>query len=581
LNQGKTLGIFQLESGGMRDLARQLHIDKFEEIIAVGALYRPGPMEMIPSFINRKHGKEDIEIDHPLMADILKETYGIIVYQEQVMQIAQTLANYSLGEGDVLRRAMGKKDKEEMSRQGEKFKQGALANHLSQETAMMIFDKVEKFASYGFNKSHATAYAYLTYVTSFLKANYTKEWMSALMTCDLDDLTKVAKHIQESQSLNIDILPPDVNESFSEFFPTNKGIRFSLGAIKGIGEGVVETIVKEREKNGFFTSLTQFIQCIDSKKVGKKATESLIDAGCFDFTGQSRAYMKKMLDEMHDLVVKQQKEKQHGIMDLFSKDHTLAFDEKEIKITVEDNKLERLKKEKELLGFYLTGHPLSEYDEIIKKLGCIPLNEIRELPHNSVLQAAFVLDTVQTKISKNQKKFAIIVISDGVERFELPVWADIYLEKAFLLEENRLLYGIFVVDQSEEAPKLSVRLIDDLTTMNDEKMMEYQTTYESLKKQTQHIQKKKKIEEVQQIVNTPKEVQIVVDIEKLQMTSILQLKKLFEDYAGSYPVQIHFYQEQRSVQTLWINHNYGISYTAEFEKAVRQFSFCLDVRLTK
>ncbi|MBU6446224.1 MAG: DNA polymerase III subunit alpha, partial [Verrucomicrobia bacterium] len=206
LNQGKTLGVFQLESGGMQDLAQQLHIDTFEEIIAVGALYRPGPMDMIPSFINRKHGREAIEIDHPQMLDILSETYGVMVYQEQVMQIASALAGYSLGEGDVLRRAMGKKDKEEMTRQREKFVDGCSVKGIDRDTAIKIFDKIEKFASYGFNKSHAAAYAYLSYTTAYLKANYPKEWMAALMTCDQHDITKLAKFIGEAKSLHIDVL---------------------------------------------------------------------------------------------------------------------------------------------------------------------------------------------------------------------------------------------------------------------------------------------------------------------------------------------------------------------------------------
>jgi DNA polymerase-3 subunit alpha len=269
LNQGKTMGIFQLESGGMQDLAKQLHIDKFEEIIAVGALYRPGPMEMIPSFINRKHKREMIEIDHPLMTDILSETYGIMVYQEQVMAIASKLAGYTLGEGDVLRRAMGKKDKEEMARQREKFRTGALKNGIDETTSMLIFDKVEKFASYGFNKSHAAAYGYLSYVTAYLKANYPSEWMAALMTSDRDDLSKVTKHIREAQTFGIAILPPDVNESGKEFVATLRGIRFAMGGIKGVGEGVVEAILEEREKDLSNPCMTLFSVLIREKSAKK------------------------------------------------------------------------------------------------------------------------------------------------------------------------------------------------------------------------------------------------------------------------------------------------------------------------
>ncbi|MBS0627018.1 MAG: DNA polymerase III subunit alpha, partial [Verrucomicrobia bacterium] len=318
LNQGKTQGIFQLESGGMQELARQLHVDKFEEIIAVGALYRPGPMEMIPSFIQRKHGNEPIEIDHPFMADILAETYGIMVYQEQVMQIASKLANYSLGEGDVLRRAMGKKDKEEMARQREKFQEGALVNGIDAETSMRIFDKIEKFASYGFNKSHAAAYGYLTYVTAYLKANYPMEWMAALMTSDKDDVTKVAKMIRESQSNGIAVLPPGINESNKAFVATPEGIRFAMSGIKGVGEGVVDAILLERKEKGPFISLYQFIRRMDIKKVGKKSIENLIEAGCFDFTTWSRPALLESVDPIFSSVAKEQKDASVGFIDFFS-----------------------------------------------------------------------------------------------------------------------------------------------------------------------------------------------------------------------------------------------------------------------
>ncbi|MGH2639043.1 MAG: DNA polymerase III subunit alpha, partial [Rhabdochlamydiaceae bacterium] len=264
MNQGKLNGIFQMESSGMQELSRQLHIDKFEEVIAVVALYRPGPMEMIPSFIQRKHGKEPIEIDHPLMKEVLSETYGIMVYQEQVMSIASLLANYTLGEGDVLRRAMGKKDREEMARQRDKFRKGAQEKGIDPDLSMRIFDKIEKFASYGFNKSHAAAYGYLAYVTAYLKANYPGEWMAALLTCDRDDVTKVAKLVGECLAMNLPILPPDLNESGHEFVATSKGIRFAMSGIKGVGGGVVEAILQERKKSGAFRSLFDFCQRIDT-----------------------------------------------------------------------------------------------------------------------------------------------------------------------------------------------------------------------------------------------------------------------------------------------------------------------------
>ena len=317
LNQGKTQGVFQLESTGMQELTKKLHIDKFEEIIAVSALYRPGPMEMIPSFINRKHGKENIEIDHPLMKEVISETYGIVVYQEQVMQIASLLANYSLGEGDILRRAMGKKDKKEMAKQREKFRIGSSKKGIDEKKGMEIFDKIEKFASYGFNKSHAAAYGYLSYVTAYLKANYPKEWIAALMTCDSDDLTKVSKHIAESEAMQITILAPDINESGIEFVAAALGIRFAMAGIKGVGKGSVEVVMKERRKRGPYKSLYDFFKRIDHAKVGKKAVENLIHGGCFDFTHWTRQELIQSINPMFEQTSREQKELALGVMDFF------------------------------------------------------------------------------------------------------------------------------------------------------------------------------------------------------------------------------------------------------------------------
>ncbi|MGE0669300.1 MAG: DNA polymerase III subunit alpha, partial [Parachlamydiales bacterium] len=471
LNQGRTMGIFQLESPGMQDLAKQLHIDKFEEIIAVGALYRPGPMEMIPSFINRKHGRETIEIDHPLMEDILLETYGIMVYQEQVMQIASRLAGYTLGEGDVLRRAMGKKDHDEMSRQREKFRLGALNNGIDEQTSMRIFDKVEKFASYGFNKSHAAAYGYLSYVTAYFKANYPSEWMAALMTSDRDDLSKVTKVIRECQTMGIAILPPDVNESGKMFVPTDRGIRFAMSGIKGVGEGVVEAILEEREKAGPFASLYDFVRRIDTRKVGKKVIENLIEAGCFDFTGWSRPALLISVDPIFDAAAKDQKDAAKGIMNLFS----LIDNEKEqsfhtppeVKDPVSKQKI--LKREYELLGFYLNGHPLDDFRSSLQRLSCVPLKELENLPNGSVCRVAFIIEAISVKISaKSQRKFAILTISDGIDRFELPIWPDLYEDKALLLLENQLLYAVIQLERQEGELKLQCRWLDDLTKADEE-----------------------------------------------------------------------------------------------------------------
>ena len=478
LNQGQTSGIFQLESSGMQELAKQLHIDKFEEIIAVAALYRPGPMEMIPSFIARKHGTEKIEYDHEWLVDILQETYGIMVYQEQVMQLASKLAGYSLGEGDVLRRAMGKKDKEEMKNQRSKFRDGALAKGIQESTAMMIFDKVEKFASYGFNKSHAAAYGYLSYVTAFLKANYTGEWMAALMTCDMTDLSKVAKHIRECQSIDIKILPPDVNISENTFVATENGVLFALTAIKGVGESVVAAIVQERKDNGCYKNIEDFIQRVDTTTVGKKAIENLILAGCFDFTTWSRRQLSVYLLEKFDAVVKEKKERASGIMDMFVSDGPNETELVPPKVENELEKIQMLSIEKELLGFYVTGHPLSEYTEFIEPLECTPLDKLADLPDREAIKAVFVVDTLQVRISqRTQKKFAILVISDGLERYELPVWPELFESSAHLLDENALLLGVLQIDKREETLRLNAKWLGGLSDCKENGIEKFEEAY--------------------------------------------------------------------------------------------------------
>lgn len=568
LNQGRTLGVFQMESGGMQDLARHLHLDKFEEIIAVLSLYRPGPMDMIPSFINRKHGREPIDNDHPWMKDILSETYGIMVYQEQVMQIASKLANYSLGEGDVLRRAMGKKDMDQMAKQREKFRLGALQNNIDDATSMHIFDKMEKFAAYGFNKSHAAAYGFLTYVTAYLKANYPKEWMAALMTCDRDDISKVAKFIRECQAMGITMLPPDVNESGSEFTATPQGIRFAISGIKGVGEGVVEAIIHERTRKGAFTSIYQFFKRIDTRKVGKKAVENLVDAGCFDFTGWSRDALRLSIDPIFESVAKEQKETATGVLSLFSKlgDTQEARFNRPPAVVNKTTKIEILLKEKELLGFFLTGHPMDAYRSILQRLSCIALRKVSELEHDAVFRSAVIVESVQVRVSsKNQRKFAILMVSDGIERYELPIWSELYEEKGLLLKENQLLYAVLQVEKKEEI-RLSCRWFDDLTQVNESMIEACDRAYDKAKQQAQRFASKKS--EKPFVKNAQKEPEkktmkaeklvIQADMDKMRLSHILQMKEIFNSHRGPAPIQIDFKGDIKGNASLHIDAKWGV-----------------------
>lgn len=576
LNQRKTQGVFQMESSGMQDLAKHLHIDTFEEIIAVNALYRPGPMEMIPSFINRKHGREKIEVDHPLMEDIIRETYGIMVYQEQVMQIASRLASYTLGEGDVLRRAMGKKDKKEMAKQREKFRAGALKNGIDEDKAMEIFDKIEKFASYGFNKSHAAAYGYLSYVTAYLKANYPKEWLAALMTCDIDDLSKVAKHIRECNAMEIKILPPDINEAGAEFVGAPSGIRFAMSGIKGVGHGVVETILEERNKNGPFDSLYDFFKRIDTSKVGKKVAENLIGAGSFDFTGWTRQELLESVEPLFEQAAREQKEKEKGVLDMFSAmEDTNTYQSPPTGVQ-ELSKRETLAKEKELLGFYLTGHPMNEYQELIAQLECLPFHEVEKLDSGSVIKAAFIIESVKVKISaKSQKKFAILEISDGMERFELPVWADIYEEKSHLFVENQLLCAILQVDQDDENLKLRCRALEDLTEMDSEKIELFNTLFKQVEQMAKSESKRvrKKMVEKEPEPQESRKLHLVLDANHVKLSQIVKLKKIFHKFPGASEVRITFHSEERKVGTLEVESKWGIGWNPELERRLSELSF--------
>src|SRR5690606_6273946 len=324
LARADTVGVFQLESTGMRESLRQLKPDRFEDIIAMVALYRPGPMDNIPVYINRKHGKEPVDYLHPMLEPILKETYGVIIYQEQVMQIAQVLAGYSLGEADLLRRAMGKKDKAEMAKQQARFVEGAMKNGVSQKDAVYIFELVDKFAGYGFNKSHAAAYALVSYHTAYLKANYPEEFLAASMTLDMGNTDKLSVFAAEARRSGIVVKPPCVNESAVDFLPEpSRGegqpgaIRYSLAALKNIGTAAVESIVEERRKGGPFKDLSDFAARLNAKALNKRALETLAAAGAFDALTPDRALLFNNVDQILALANRLASDAETGISDLF------------------------------------------------------------------------------------------------------------------------------------------------------------------------------------------------------------------------------------------------------------------------
>ena len=576
LNQGKTQGVFQLESMGMQELAKNIHIDTFEEIIAVGALYRPGPMEMIPSFIQRKHGKEKIEVDHPLMEEVIRETYGIMVYQEQVMQIASLLANYSLGEGDVLRRAMGKKDRNEMAAQREKFRKGALQKGIDERKAMEIFDKIEKFASYGFNKSHAAAYGYLSYVTAYLKANYPKEWLAALMTCDRDDLTKVSKHIRECEAMDIQILPPDINESGLEFVAVPTGIRFAMSGIKGVGQGVVTIILEERNQRGLFHSLYDFFKRIDLTKVGKKVVENLIDAGSFDFTGWTRQELIESVSPMFEHALFEQKERAKGILDFFStlQQEQPALFKSPPKVERQQSKQEIFAKEKEFLGVYLTGHPMNEARSLIQALCCLSFDEMKKYPSGSILKTAFIIENVKVRISqKSQKKFSILLISDGVEHLDLPIWPNLYEEKSALFVENTLLFAIVQTEKEGDTIRLRCCALEALSQIDEKRQETLDALYRDLQKMASLDGKRKKKEEHSMEKPQEGKLSMQVDMNQVRLSQIVKLKKLFQKYPGPLPIDLVFQNGEIRVGTIEIESKWGVHWNEDLETQLKGLPF--------
>lgn len=559
MNQGRVLGVFQLESSGMQDLVKQLHVDRFEEVIAVVALYRPGPMELIPSFIERKHGREEIESDHPLMRSVLEETYGIMVYQEQVMQIAHLLAGYSLGEGDLLRKAMGKKDREEMARQRSKFIAGAVQKGIDEALATHIFDKIEKFASYGFNKSHATAYGYLCYVTAYLKAHYPCEWMAALMTTEHADLSKVAALIREARSLGVGVLPPDINESDAAFVATPQGIRFSMAGIKGVGEGIVQSIAAERKRGGAFASLFDFVRRMETRKMGKKTIALLIEAGAFDFTGHPRQAQLQGLDAMFAACAEEQREREKGIISLFPLEEP-ALPE----IAEEMPKQVLLRRECELLGVYLKDHPLDEYRERAEALGCLSFSALQDLEDGSAAKVMCVVEKLAVKLSnKTQRRFAIVTVGDGVTSAEVFIWADLYEEKGPLLAENQLLLLVVIKESYEGTLRLRGRWLDDLMSAEP-------ITYEAMQRAYAEARRVRKFSPPKvEKKKASATLAVDLDADALRASHILQLKGLLRKHPGACSVQLSFTSERGRLGQLDIEDPWGVGEHSDLQSALR------------
>jgi DNA polymerase III subunit alpha len=497
-------------------------------------------MEMIPTYIARKWGQEKVEYDHPLMEPILRETYGVMVYQEQIMQIASQLAGYTLGEGDVLRKAMGKKDAKEMAKQRAKFIEGAISRGLTESSASSIFDKMEKFAEYGFNKSHSAAYGYLTYATAYFKAHFPSEWLAALMTGDKDDVEKVAKTMHEALDMGIACLPPDINESNENFTATAKGIRFALNAIKGVGASAVEAIIEERNKKPF-DSLYDVINRIDAKRLGKKMIELLIEAGALDQFGWTRDELLSSLEVMFDDIQRAKKERSQGILSLFDQAHEKAPKRylDATKPSKARSQEEILFKEKQLLGLFVSGHPLTFYQETLSSLACLTIKTAKTVPDGTTFRMAFVVETVDLKVaSKTQRKFAILSVSDASgETLEVPIWPDLFDENHDILLENNLLWGVFTKEKRDGQGIISCKWISDLRTINQAEIDRSYTAYEKAKAQfssSRSLQSKKsKLPQEPDLIKKTPVTKVRIDLTKLRASHIIALAQGMHVEGGS------------------------------------------------
>lgn len=456
LSSGQTTGIFQLESAGMKDILLKMCPNRFEDLIALVALYRPGPIGsgMIDDFIKRKKGKTAVKYDLPQLKEILDETYGVILYQEQVMRIANKLANFSLGQADILRKAMGKKNTEAMAKQKENFVKGAVGNGIPEKKAAKIFDLMELFAEYGFNKSHSAAYAYVSFQTAYLKAHYPVEFMAATLSADMSDTDKIVKSINECRKMKVEMLPPDINLSGREFKVIGNSIRFGLEAVKGVGGAAIESIIEVRSEGGPFKSIADFIGRVDPRKVNKKVLEGLVKAGAFDSLGVTRASAMKSVAEL----INGGKPKNDGQQSIFGEMPAEAVQEE-----TEWEETELLTNEKEALGFYITGHPLSKFEPLLKRIKAKKTSEVESAADKEDIQIGGVLRAIKKKnVKSTGDMMAYAGLEDDEGSVEVIVFSELYKNINALLKKDALVLVKGNVDRDEKGVRVRAREVSAL-----------------------------------------------------------------------------------------------------------------------
>jgi DNA polymerase-3 subunit alpha len=502
LARADTVGVFQLESTGMRESLKRLKPDRFEDIIAMVALYRPGPMDNIPTYINRKHGEEPVDCLHPMLEGILKETYGVIIYQEQVIQIAQVMGGYTLGQADLLRRAMGKKDKAEMAKQQARFVEGALERGVKKEDAVYIFELVDKFAGYGFNKSHAAAYALVSFHTAYLKANFREEFLAASMTLDMSNTDKLAMFAAEARKSGIEVKPPCINASDVDFLPEpprsgspapggegsgvgglqngrgsptpgrpRKGggeahgaIRYSLAALKNIGAEAIKAVVAEREANGRYKSLADFASRVNPKTLNKRGLETLAMAGAFDGLERNRALVHGNIEAVMALAQRQQANAAAGTSDLFGGGGASGAPALDLRDVKGWTPMDRLGHEFDAIGFFLSGHPLDEYETLLKKLGVKRFHDFELMTERGATAGRLAGIVINARERRSQKgnKFAFAMFSDTTGQFEAVIFSDTLVACRDLLEAGTAVLINVEAERDGDTLKMRVQSLEAL-----------------------------------------------------------------------------------------------------------------------
>ncbi|PYJ07664.1 MAG: DNA polymerase III subunit alpha, partial [Verrucomicrobia bacterium] len=467
LNRAETIGIFQLE-GGMTGFCKQFDFKSIDDIIALSALYRPGPMDLIPDYIKRKKGLAKIKYEHPLLEEVCADTYGVMIYQEQVMAAASRLGGYSLGQADLLRRAMGKKDREKMAKERANFIEGCdRTNKISEKKANSIFDLLEKFAGYGFNKSHSAAYGLISYQTAYLKANYPVEFMAGLLSNEINNTDKISTFVGECKRMGIPILPPDVNRSGLKFSPEKAdgvdAIRYGLAAIKNVGQGAMEQAIQEREARGEFTSLEDFCRRLDSRIANRKILESLVKCGAFDFLGRERAELSACIDESLAAALATHRDRASGQVSLFDDMPPPASKPAMIRV-VPWTEHEKMSYEKELLGFYVTGHPLDAYAALLSSGGYQTIVSLNELADRASFRIAGAIVQVDKKFTKKEgKPFAVVWLEDLSATLEVVLWNEVYVTASEALTLGRVIAVQGTLDKRSDALRAVAQKVKVLT----------------------------------------------------------------------------------------------------------------------